>query len=242
MNQKDQPVPGADTSADTSADTTTKAERIASEGDDVRARTRDLVVDSIRHGAEAAGRLPDAAAKVLDGAWKGLRNVADEKRASVFSEVLDGLTDGLSKGAHALKLTVQEARGHGRTYAEDEVKGAVHDLRTLETMLVERVEKLVSTSAKTTANETKTLLSHAQRAASSMRPEIESAIKAAEEHPIGLVKETASVVTGATRRATGTLLQGIAGVLDGLGESVRGGKARSSSEASSSASDASREA
>jgi len=203
-------------------ETEEKAERIAAEAKDVRERTRDLVVDVLRSGKDSIGRLPSAAGRVLEGAWRGVENVAEERRADVFRDVIDGLSDGLSRGAHAVKLTVEEAKSRGQSYAKDEIKGTVQDLRTLESIFVERIETLVKSSASTTSEQARDLVSHARRAASGMRPEIKSAIEAAERHPFGLAKETASVAAGASRRAAGSLLQGIAGVLEGLGDLIGG--------------------
>lgn len=204
-------------------ETRRKAEHIAAEANEVRRRTRDLVIDALRSGKDSAGRLTDTAQRVLEGAWRGVENIAEEKRADVFRDVIDGLSEALSRGAYAVKLTVEEAGGRGQSYLEDEIKGATQDLRTLESIFVERIEALVRSSANTTSQQTSDLINHARNAVSGIRPQIESAIEAAEKHPLGLAKETASVASGVSRRAAGSLLQGIAGVLGDLGDTVGGG-------------------
>ncbi len=203
-------------------ETERKAEHIAAEANEVRRRTRDLVVDVLRSGKDSAGRLAGTAQRVLEGAWRGVESVAEERRADVFRDVIDGLSEGLSRGAYAVKLTVEEASGRGQSYAEDEIKGAAQDLRTLESMFVERIEALVRSSANTTSQQARDLVDHARNAVSGIRPEIKSAIEAAEKHPLGLAKETASVATGVSRRVAGSLLQGIADVLENLGDAVGG--------------------
>ncbi len=198
------------------------AEQIAAEVKDVRARTRTLVVDLVRHGTEPISRLPETAGRILDGAIKGVANVAEEKKADVLGEVIDGLADGFTRGANAMRFTFEEAKSRGQAYTQDEIKTAMEDLQTLESMFVERVEQLVKSGLITSADQSRDLLEHAKRAAGGMRPEIESAIKAARNHPINLVKESASVATGVSRRAVGSLLQAIGGVLDGAGEVIGG--------------------
>jgi len=206
-----------------------RAREIASDAKDVRNRTRNLVVDVLKSGSDAVGRFPEAVERVAEGAREGLKDVAEERHAEVLREVMDGMSDGLGRGAEAVKLTLEEARDRGQKFTTEELRGTVEDLRALEQLLVERITKLVKTGAKVSGEQAKDLLTHAQRAGQGMRPAIGSAIEAAEKNPIGLAKDTASVAAGASRRAVGSLFQAVAGVLDGVGETISG-KPRSKDE------------
>ncbi len=201
-----------------------RARQIAAQADDVRRQTQCLVVDALKSGKESIGHLPSIAMRVFDGAWRGVEEVTDEKRADVLRDVIDGLSDGMSQGAHAVKLTIEEAKSRGESFTEDEIKSAAEDLRALESMFVERIEVLAKSSATETSQQAGDLVSHARNALSSIQPDIASAITAVEQHPVGLVKETASVAVGVSRRAAGSLLQGIAGVLESFGDAVDGGR------------------
>lgn len=199
-----------------------RAREIAADAKDVRTRTRNLVVDVLKSGGDAAGRFPKAVERIAEGAREGLKDVAAERHADVLREVMDGLGDGLSHGASAMKLTLEEARDRGQKFTSEEVRGAVDDLKALESLLVERVSRLVESGAKVSTEQAGDLMTHARRAASGMRPAISSAIEAAEKDPVGLAKDTASVAAGASRRAMGSLFQAVAGVLDGVGEAIGG--------------------
>jgi hypothetical protein len=199
-----------------------RAREIAADARDVRARTRELVLDVIKSGSQAVGRFPAAVDRVIEGAREGLNEVADERRAEVLREVMDGLSDGLGRGASAVKLSLEEARGRGQNFAADEVRATVADLKAIESLLVERLTRLVKNSAAVSGEQARDLLVHAQRAAQGMRPAIASAIEAAEKNPVTLAKDTASVAAGAGRRAVGSLFQAVAGVLDGVGEAIGG--------------------
>lgn len=199
-----------------------RAREIASDAKDVRTRTKDLVVDVLKSGSDAAGRFPEAVERVAEGAREGLKDVADERQAEVLREVMDGLSDGLGRGAEAVKLSLEEARDRGQKFTDEELRGTVEDLRALEELLVERITKLVKSGARVSGEQAKDLLTHAQRTAKGMRPAIGSAIEAAEKNPIGLARDTASVAAGASRRAVGSLFQAVAGVLDGVGETISG--------------------
>jgi hypothetical protein len=203
-------------------DVKARAEKIARDASDVRQQTRDLVLDVLRSGGEAVGRFPQTVEKVLAGAHAGVEQVAKERQADVLREVIDGVTEGFAKGAEAVKLTVEEARDRGQQFATDEVKGTVNDLRALESLLVERLGRMIKSGVSLTATQSADLLSHAKRAGKGMQPSISSAITAAEKDPLGLAKDTASVAAGASRRAVGSLFQALGGVLDGVGEVISG--------------------
>lgn len=203
-----------------------RAKKIASDAKDVREQTRDLVVDVIRHGGDTLGRFPKAVNRVVDGAREGLDTVVEDRQADVLRDVMDGVSDGLSKGANAVKYTFEEASERGQDFAKDEIVGTIKDLRALESLFVERMGKLVKSSVKLPIEQSKDLLSHAQRSADGIRPAIGSAIEAAEKNPVGLVKETTSVAVGTTRKVTGSLFQAVAGVIDGVGGAI-GGKSDS---------------
>jgi Family of unknown function (DUF6781) len=199
-----------------------RAKKIATDAQDVRAQTRDLVVDVIRSSSDALGRFPEAVERVVDGAREGLSDVADDRKADVLREVMDGLSDGLGKGAEAVKLTLEEASSRGQKFADDDLKGTVDDLRTLESLLVDRVSQLIKSGATLTGDQAKDLVSHARRAAEGMRPAISSAIEAAEKNPVKLATDTASVAAGASRKVVGGLFSAVAGVLDGVGDAISG--------------------
>jgi len=203
-------------------DTEQRAEKIASDADDVRAKTRTLVVDAVRHSADTLQSLPEIVSEALEGAWKGLGNLADDQKASVFREVIDGVSEGVSTSATAIKLTAQEAQGRGKQFAKNELKGTADDLRTLESLFTERISKLATSSVDVTSDQAKDLIAHAKRIMKTVRPTIESAVGTIERQPIQFAKESATVAAGATRKAAGSLLQGVAGVLDGLGDIVGG--------------------
>ena len=74
------------------------------------------------------------------------------------------------QGAHAVKLTIEEAKSRGESFTEDEIKSAAEDLRALESMFVERIEVLAKSSATETSQQAGDLVSHARNALSSIQP------------------------------------------------------------------------
>ncbi len=211
-----------------------RAEQIAEQADDVRRKTQDLVLDVVRSGEQAVRGLPAAVEEVIEGASEGLREIAENKRAEVLKEVLDGISDGVSKTAEAFRLALEEASGRGRQFADDEVRGTVEDLKTIASLLGDRLEQFARNAARTMDEQVQDLASHARRAASDARPAIESAIDAARAHPLDLGRDAAKVAGEAARLGVGSLLSAIGGALDGLGKALRDEQAGEGEKAGSS--------
>ncbi len=197
-----------------------RAEQIVEQADGVRRKTQDLVLDVVRSGEDAVRGLPAAVEEVIEGAGEGLKTIAEEQRAEVLRQVIDGISDGVGKTAEAFKLALEEASGRGRQFADEEVRGTVEDLKTIGSLLGDRLDQFVRHTARTMDEQVQDLARHARRAASDARPAIESAIDAAREHPLELGRDAAKVAGEAARLGVGSLLSAIGGALDGLGRAL----------------------
>jgi hypothetical protein len=65
-----------------------------------------------------------------------------------------------------------------------------------------------------------TIVKHARRAGTRIRPAAKSALTAADGHLLELTKETAKAGVRVTRSALTTMLHGASGLLQGLGDAV----------------------
>ena len=99
-------------------DTQKTAEKITAEATEVKTKISNLVTDIFQAGSDSANRIPEKASQIIEGAKKGITSVAEDKQTEVLNQVIAGLTDGFSRGAQAMKLTIQEATGKGQTYAD----------------------------------------------------------------------------------------------------------------------------
>ncbi len=196
------------------------AENITAEARDVKQKISNLVTDIFKAGTDSAGKIPEKASQIIEGAKSGINKVAEDKQAEVLTQVIEGLTDGFSRGAQALKLTVQEAAGNGTTYAQDELKSALDDFKTLESLLTERTEQLLKSTYKTSTQQAGNIFTHTKRTLASVRTDIEQAVRAAGKHPVTLTKESASVAAGVTRLAAGSLLQAIGKAVESTGKII----------------------
>jgi len=199
-----------------------RAEQIVEDGAQVRDRVRDLLVDLTRSGRGGIKDAVEQAHQILDGAAQGARRVAAERRGEVLGQVVDGLSDGLARAAQATRLAIEEARGRGQQFAQEDLNRAASDLRSLEEMFVRMVGDVASGAGKGLWEQVGDASTHATRAARSMRPPIEEALKAAASHPVKLTGEAASAGVAVGRQAVGSLFQAMSGLLAGAGQIVSG--------------------
>lgn len=206
----------------TTATPSPEAERIASEATDVRERIRKLIVDLADRRGMTADELRRHARDILDGAKRGIAGAADEKKAGVLNDVVDGLADGFSRAAYATKLAIEEAESRRQRFADEDLRTATDNLRQLQSMFIDTVKDFargLSASVKSQAGD---LGAHASRAAESMNDPIQDALNAAAKHPGRFAAESASAGAAVARRAVGTLFQAAGGLLQGAGEVISG--------------------
>jgi len=213
----------------TNPDAAKRAEEIAAEGEDVRERIRTAVVDAMTNREGLAEDLSNTTQAVLDGAVEGVRNLAPEQQDSTLRQVVDGLGDALSRSANATRFALEEARSRGESFAREDIDRAMQDLRTLEEMFVNLVDRTARRAGDELSGQFTDLSEHARRTASNIRPSIESALSEAGSHPVKLAGEAATAGVKAVPRAAGMLLQAVGGALQGAGD-VLGGSAKTSDE------------
>ncbi len=213
-------------------DTQAQAETIAGDAaasvGEVRRRISDLVAQAaatpgraIEGGASAVQRVTR---EVLEGASKGAHKLSDERKNSAMAETLEGLGEGLGKAAHATQLALEEARARGETFAKDDVKAAIDDLRAIEDLLRDsgsRLAKAAGSNAKGAASD---LGHHAGRVFEGIRPAVEGALREAMRHPVGTAADAAATGVTAARLSVGALFDAAGGLLSSAGDAISGKK------------------
>lgn len=199
-----------------------EARTIAADGENVRERIRRTFVETVRGGKIDLGKLGDVAEAMVKAGVEGVRECVPEKQDGVLGEVVDGIGDGLSVSANATRLALQEARGRGETFASEDLKRAVDDLKSLEQMLLDTVSRASKSAASHASAQMKGLFEHAQSTARQVRPNVETALAEAAKHPVKMAGETAATAAKVVPRAAGMLLQSMSGLLQGAGELLAG--------------------
>lgn len=199
-----------------------KAKKIASEGENVRERTRKAFAETVSDQRFDIDSIADLAGGIIDGAAEAVKSAAPKERENVLKEVIDGLADGFSGSANAARLALQEAKGRSESFVKEDVRRVTDNLRVLDDVFFETVSHAVDRVQDQVGAQVSDLQAHARRAATRMRPALENALHAAMDHPGELLTETASTGAKAAPRAAGALLQAMSGLLAGAGDVLLG--------------------
>ncbi|MCW5757571.1 MAG: hypothetical protein KIT54_10080 [Phycisphaeraceae bacterium] len=212
------------------ASTQSQAETIAGDATAADGDVRRRISDLVSSAAATPGRLLEGGAnalqrvtrEVLEGASKGAHALSEERRGSVMAETLEGLGEGLGKAAHATQLALEEARSRGETYAKDDVKAAIDDLRAIEDLLRDSGARLAKATGKNAAGAAEDLTEHAGRVFEAIRPSVEGALREAMRHPVSFAADAAGTGVDAARLGIGALFEAAGGLLSGAGRALGG--------------------
>jgi hypothetical protein len=198
------------------------AENIAASGDNVRERIRETVTRAMQERKLTIDDLTKLGGRVLDGAIAGVRDLPPMDKESTLRQVVDGLADAFERTANATRYAFQESSQQTRSYTREEVDRTINDLRTLQEQFVETLTGATSRASRIVGEQSESLNRHIRRTAESIQPSVESAVRAAAEHPVKLAGETASATLRAAPRAAGALLSTIGNLLQSAGDSLAG--------------------
>ena len=197
-----------------------QAEHIAAEGGDVRERVRKLVVDTVEQRRLSFDQLGEVSQSVLEGAASGVKEAEPEQQESALRGVIDGLADAYATAANATRLALEEANQRRQSFAQEDLQRAMRDLRALDERFMRTVTNTTGSAWRMVTEQLGAMKEHTERAAQSIRPSMESALKAATDHPGQLAGEAASAGVKASRQTAGRLLQAMAGLLQGAGDAL----------------------
>ena len=170
-----------------------QAEQIARRGENVRTRIRNTVVGIMRDHKLDLDDLTTVAGEVMRGAAAGVKELDPKNRESTLRKVVDGVGDAFSQTAHATELALRESTRRGRSYAKREVNKTAKNLRELQDRFVDTLTHALKSAGREVSAQAKSVNSHIRNTAKNVRPSVESALRAAGEHPVKFAGETASI-------------------------------------------------
>jgi hypothetical protein len=197
-----------------------QAAEIVTSGADVRPRLAEVVTKNVPRTQEFGEGLIGVVRAVLDGSQAGLARAVPKDRDDVFRQVVDALGDGLSQAALASRLAVEEAASTSRQFEKNDLKRLQDDLKAIQEMFAETVDRAVASSQALTSNQVAAARKHAERIAERLRPAVADALDAIGQHPIEAAREGlyAGVVAG--RGAAGTLFETVGRMLERAGQQL----------------------
>jgi len=201
-----------------------QADAIVTQGQDVRTRIARLVAQTAeRYHLDASG-LIGLARSVLTGAAQAADRAVGHDPDSVLRQVVDGLSDGLSAAAVACRLTFEEARAQGQTFASEDLAKMRANLKTMGELFVDTVSTTAGKFHSQAAEQLRALRTHAENAKDRILPALTSALVAAGEHPVQFTTESAGAGLTVSRQALGSLFTAVGRRLQQAGQRIGGGE------------------
>ena len=199
----------------------TRTEALVKRGGDLRAETARLVEETSSKVYQAKDGLSDLVKAVAEGAVAGARETVPENTESALKHVVEGVTDGLTKSATAVRLTLEEAAASGSHFAQEDLRKVAEDFRTVTNIMADIITTAASATGSHLKAQAQAFGEHAQTALQNVRPALESAVNAALEHPARLGSETLHAGSTAARQAAGVLFTELGACFDKVGSKLR---------------------
>lgn len=187
---------------------------------DVRARVRDFTLRAVRSGDLRLRELPSFARTVLGDAAAGLNRAVPESSRNVLRQVVDGLADATAATASTAKSALSSSAERGSKILRVDARRAIRDLRSLEGDFIRAMERAGKSFKGAAREEMQSIVDHAKRAGTRIRPAVQRASKAIDGRVLELGTESAKAGARAGRSALETALRGAGGLFDALGEAV----------------------
>lgn len=198
------------------------AEELVTRGSNLRAETSQLVADACSKAYASTDGLRSVVKAVAEGAIDGAKHNLPADPVSVLTPVIDGITDGLTKSAQAVKLTLEESTASGKRFAHEDLAKIGQDFTSLGGMISDIVTGAASALGGHAKDQASTLAAHAKQTFTAALPPLEAALHAATHHPKQLGMETVQASTGAAKQAAGVLFSELGKVLQKAGEKLGG--------------------
>lgn len=195
----------------------------ASEGGDLRARVRGLVLQAIVDRKADAKAIREVMKSAMDGLGEGLGGHAGNAGESLKSAVV-GLDEALSKSLYALQAAVEETWGNGRRFADADLREAYDAVRGLEDDLVGTLKDAGGKTKGVVREEYARLSEHLGRNGSDTGSQIKTVLTV-----LGRDLGQTAAVAGReaktdAREAVGRLSAVTSGILRGLADALDGRK------------------
>lgn len=142
---------------------------------------------------------------VADAAASGARDALPDKSESILRQVVDGLAEGLSKAAHATRLTLEESGSRGVHFAKEDLRQVLENFRAAGYTFGKTFHDALARVGGHTAGQAQSLVAHARQTLRSLTPVLESAVKTALDDPAGLGRESVRAGAASIRQAAGAL-------------------------------------
>ena len=183
---------------------------ILQEGREVQERVQALLVKTIEERSIPFRELEVLVGDLVEACLEGVKSLAPDMQQERLQMAFGGLEDALKASLYSASKAIEEAKGRGEKFAEEELKDTVNDLETLDKLLAETLAKVFSRGGEELAETVQTLQQHGRRIAEGVKPAITETLSALKESPID-----------SGRELTGKFAEALAGVLQKAADNLK---------------------
>ena len=192
---------------------------------DVRERVRRLTIKTLRDRDLKLREIPELAQHFVEGMAAGLNRAVPASSRNVLRQVVDGLTDAAEATVGSTKSVAAASRSRAAAVRQ-EAGRTLKDLRVLEGDFIAALARAGKKLDGAARDEMELIVRRARRTGTRIKPAAQRVLKAAGSRPLELGRETAGASGRAARSAARTVIDGLSGFLQGLGEMLEGKPAR----------------
>ncbi len=209
-------------------ETRTKAavEAAIEQGDDIRNKVRNIVVDSLKEGHLDTDSLKQLIQTVIEAANETSPKNA-KQTVETLQQIVNGLDDALAKAAEASKLAIEEAVGHVDDFSETDVKRAMSDLEGLEDLFIDTMNEFADAGQDAAHQVVSDLASHARNSGTAVGRTVAETLAGLQYRISHSPKPKLEDVTNTLRAGGATIASIASGILAGLADSLQPEKSKS---------------
>lgn len=198
-----------------------RAQELVQTGGDLREKTAALVHEAGTAFHQTADGLRAVVKAVAEGAIAGAQQTLPENTSNALTSVVDGVSDGLSRSAQALRLTLEESSSSCRHFANEDLGKVAQEFRDLGSMTAEVINSAAAALDSHLRDQLSTLSEHAKQTLQHAWPPLQSALEAAQKEPVKLGQQAAAAGSGALRQAAGALFEEVGRAMQKAGGRLR---------------------
>lgn len=184
----------------------------------LRTAVQQITIDALSKGRIDAPRIRQVVTSVFEGVTVGL----GEKQANreALENAFQGLTQALDKTAQAVRFSAQEAAGRAGNFAQQDLKQAAEEMRTLESMFLDAVQSALTNVDAASRVIIEDLIAHGRRSGTAAGNSAREAVASLESALAQALQSTGEAAAKNGAEMGRRLAQVASGFLAGLAASL----------------------
>ena len=179
---------------------------------------RHIVVQALKEGKMQPEEIKQILNEVIEGACEGVTVQTGSKDA--LKQAITGIDDALTQVAGASKLAIEEASGNLQEFSDHDLKRALNDLETLESLFFDSLNEVANKGQETAHETLKDLLSHFQNSGTSVGQSVKEMLTGL-HHDLSKDGRLQKIQLADIAKSTGATVAHVAsGLFAGIAESL----------------------